>query len=215
MKFATLTLGGDKKRAEYLQSDGNYDLVKMHEDMSEGLHKMIMALKKRFGRFHYFKVVEPHQDGVPHYHILFVGNACIPRHFLGAMEKLWQQHYGFGWVKLNRIRWADRRHAINYILKYLTKNPKKPGFRKRLFTVSKGSLEPTHKKQWEITQIILGRVDDTGQIIEETIPEPVHGDLIEIQGPGHTIHLMTRADYIDMRMNVHLTTLIERRHEHA
>ena len=192
MKFCTLTFGGKEKRKEYLLNysgrDENgkpipiYDFTKMYEDMSEAFHKLIMALKKSWGKFHYFRVHEPHKDGIPHFHILFVGNNIIPMGFRDHIEQLWRFRYKFGFIKLNskenpkqRVRFNNRKHAINYILKYMTKDIVTAGKYKRVFSASVGSMQKTQKMEWDYMQVIFGRVTDSGEIIEEVIPEMEHG----------------------------------------
>ncbi len=64
--------------------------------MNHNYHKLIRALKKRYGHFHYLKVVEPHGDGFPHFHVLLVGPGIAPKAVLQTIRDLWVDKYGMG-----------------------------------------------------------------------------------------------------------------------
>lgn len=155
-----------------------YDLTAMYDFMMASFNKLRTALMKRFGKFMYFRIYEPHLDGVPHLHVLFVGDAVIPKNFLEAMTNLWSK-YGLGYVQLAAIKdkngkviknFKGVKHAVNYLLKYMTKGVKKAGRYKRVFSCSQKTLMPLSKKDWRSMKIIMGVVDDTGQdFVEEVI----------------------------------------------
>lgn len=155
-----------------------YDLTAMYDFMMSSFNKLRTALMKRFGKFMYFRIYEPHMDGVPHLHVLFVGDAVIPKNFLEAMANLWSK-YGLGFVRLNVIKdkkgkpiknFKGVKHAVNYLLKYMTKGVKKAGRYRRVFSCSRATLMPLSKKDWKSMKIIMGFVDDEGKdFVEEVV----------------------------------------------
>jgi hypothetical protein len=197
VKFATLTFGGSEKRADYVVRDsvtGNvkgqiingkacpvYDATRIYDEMMQAFNRLRTALVKHFGKFMYFRVYELHKDGVPHLHVLFAGKAVIPKSFYTVMQDLWTK-YGMGFVKLNVIRdkngrvitrFSDARHAVNYLMKYMTKpqNIKTAGKYKRVFSSSRGALMPVQKKDWLRMQVIMGTFDDNGDCHEKVVAE--------------------------------------------
>lgn len=209
LKFATLTFGGEQDRkpfrvrekkydkwgdcycGDYLtQQVWNskkkafrtayvYDVVKMYEIMSEKFSMLIEALRIHYPGFHYFRICENHVDGVPHFHVLFAGNSIIPKGFLDRVTLLWRHKYSLGFVKVNNVKFSDANHAINYLLKYLTKDIKSVGKYKRIFSASKGSLQKKGQKQWVNSTVIYGRTYPGGHR-EYTLDE--HLDTIEMDG---------------------------------
>ena len=155
-----------------------YDLTAMYDFMMAAFNKLRTALMKRFGKFMYFRIYEPHLDGVPHLHVLFVGESVIPKNFIEAIQKLWAK-YGLGFVRLNVIRdkngkviknFKGVKHAVNYLLKYMTKGVKKAGRYRRVFSCSQKTLMPLSKKDWKSMKIIMGVVNDEGNdFVEEVI----------------------------------------------
>lgn len=163
-----------------------YDLTAMYDFMMVGFNRLRTALVKRFGKFRYFRIYEPHMDGVPHLHVLFVGDAVIPKSFLAAMTKLWSK-YGLGFVQLATIKdkkgkvirsFKGVKHAVNYLFKYMTKGVKKAGRYRRVFSCSQKTLMPLVKKDWKKMKIIMGVVDDHGtDFVEEVVCDSaVKGD---------------------------------------
>lgn len=197
VKFATLTFGGKEKRAGYIVRNNEtgeqqsqwingqkypvYDATRMYDEMMENFNRLRTALVKHFGRFMYFRVYELHKDGVPHLHVLFAGANIIPKSFYDVLQKLWKK-YDMGFVKLNVIRdrngrvitrFNDARHAVNYLMKYMSKpeNIKTTGKYKRVFSSSRGALMPVQKKEWIQMQVIMGSFDDNGECQEKVIAE--------------------------------------------
>lgn len=198
LKMATLTFGGMDAREPFVIKNSVtgkplttvildkhnqkktvciYDAKAMYEEMMKAFNKLRTALVKRFGKFHYFRIHEPHLDGVPHLHVLFAGKNIVPKSFLDVITKLWAK-YGLGFVKLNAIRdkhgklikkFNDAQHAVNYLLKYMTKGVKTAGPYKRAFSSSRGALKPIEKKEWERMEIIFGSVEDNGNVVEEVL----------------------------------------------
>jgi len=150
------------KRDKKFKTRPVYNEKAMHEAMNVAFHKMIRALKKKYGNFHYFKICELHEDGVPHFHVLFAGNAIIPKSILNSIEKLWQKKYGLGHVKVNCVKFRNKKHAVNYMLKYITKDIQQVGKYKRIFTASRHSLTKIIKKEWLMVKVKIGRVTDQG-----------------------------------------------------
>ena len=158
-KFLTLTCGGREYRDTHTE-------IEAYEDMQKCFHKLIRALKKRFGDFFYLKVTEKHKDGYPHMHILLSGRSVMPQTILEAIEKLWRYKYGLGFVKLVVIR-KGFRAGIKYITKYLVKDldNSTPGIQsmgryKRIFSASKGALMRMETKSidWLAHEMKVGYV---------------------------------------------------------
>lgn len=166
-----------RKVGQYITGP-RYDVTAMYDYMMTSFNKLRTALVKHYGKFMYFRVYEPHQDGVPHLHVLFIGDAVIPKSFLETMSKLWSK-YGLGFVQLAAIKdkngkpirnFKDVKHAVNYLLKYMTKDVKKAGRYRRVFSCSQKTLLPLSKKDWKDMKIIMGVVDDVGKdFIEEVV----------------------------------------------
>ena len=68
----------------------------VYDIMTESFHKLIRALKKQYGEFHYFRVNELQKDGTPHFHVLLAGNAIIPKDILDSIEDKWRGHLWYG-----------------------------------------------------------------------------------------------------------------------
>ena len=198
LKFLTLTFAGqeERQRLHDIVESHNRELLKKRERdelkdseqnvadtkdqkiwsypeivydiMTESFHKLIRALKKQYGEFHYFRVNELQKDGTPHFHVLLAGNAIIPKDILDSIENKWVGIYGMGYVRINCIKFRDKKHAVRYMLKYITKDIKKPGKRKRIFTTSRHALLKVDKPNWLAVEVYIGRVDDNG-IHEEKV----------------------------------------------
>jgi hypothetical protein len=178
-KFLTLTFGGKEARQEMEEQvmkhnkkgNGSVSLqLFIYNIMIKNFHKLIRALKKRYGNFHYFRVCELHKDDIPHFHILFAGDAIIPKEILDSIEKLWRFRYGMGFVKINCVKFKNKKHAISYMLKYITKDIQKVGKWKRIFSASRNALARIIKTEWLMVKVNIGKVTDTG-IKEMTIDE--------------------------------------------
>jgi hypothetical protein len=214
-KFATLTFGGTEARQEYIiryDSDGQpvYDVTAMYDKMMYVFNNMRRSLSRKFGKFMYFRVHEPHKDGVPHLHVLFAGKNVVPKSFYTELARLWELG-GLGWVKLSAIRdrngrviksFNDAKHAVNYLCKYLTKGMLSAGKYKRIFSSSRGALMPIQKKEWEVMEIIMGRVDDKGNCIEEVCP--IDQAIVDVQ------HTMFRAPWDETPPPNVLETIMDR-----
>lgn len=155
-----------------------YDRTRMYDVMVQCWNKLRTALVKRYGKFQYFRIHEAHSDGVPHFHVLFAGKAVAPKSFADTLARLWKK-YGLGFVKINLIKdhkgrpcrgFQDLKHAINYLLKYITKGITSAGKWKRVFTCSQKTLMPLEKGEWDRMEIVMGRFDDKGNCIEEVMP---------------------------------------------
>jgi hypothetical protein len=168
-KFLTLTYPGQDFRSRFTPEQAL-------EQMSSSWNKLRTAIKKKYGKFQYFKILEPQKDGYPHFHILLVGKNIAHKSILQYIENLWRDHYLMGFVRLNVIT-NDVKHGIRYATKYLTKGEQLPeGQRRnikryaRLFTASRGSLMPVEKKDYQIYgQVVFGQALDDG-FHEQEIP---------------------------------------------
>lgn len=132
VKMVTLTCPG----ADYRKSDpcnthtscytGNHSPWDAYVDMKRHFDKLIRAMRKTLGNFLYVCVVERHQDGYPHFHVVFAGKCMIPKSVQPYIENLWRFTYGMGFIKVSGSRkFKSVKHALNYCLKYVKKNPGK------------------------------------------------------------------------------------------
>jgi len=151
-KFLTLTYPGSTRRS------GKHP-AEIYAEMAEAFQKTIKMLRRKYGKFHYFRLVEPQRDGTPHFHVLLVGKSVAPKSFLQSVEHFWRNVYDMGFCKLNAVRFQDQLHAIRYMLKYVTKNIKKVGFKKRVFTASRSALSVTRKSSFRVCHVYQGPVD--------------------------------------------------------
>ena len=89
----------------------------------------------------YATKVEFHENGWPHFHIIFLSKRYLPRELI---DHLW----GYGWTKVDRIK----QESFESLLKYVTKHPSLPEWvlerkRLRIFQTSHGFLLPDEKKK--------------------------------------------------------------------
>jgi hypothetical protein len=133
-KLLTLTYPGGARRFRTSPDQAR-------REMASSFHKLIRALKKHLGPFHHLKVFEPHEDGMPHLHVLIVGDAIRPKYVLTMIEDLWRFTYGMGFVRLNKTN--DLIHAVRYITKYLTKGADK--LAGQFWSASRGALDRVWK----------------------------------------------------------------------
>ena len=87
--------------------------------MKKNWNKLVTALRKRLGAFHYVWVTEPQQDGYPHLHVLVAGQAVYKPEVLKLIEDLWRKKYHMGFVKLKSTDW--KKGGIDGLSRYLTK----------------------------------------------------------------------------------------------
>jgi hypothetical protein len=172
IKFLTLTYGGLTARL-------GKSIVEMYNEMTKAFHKLIRAIKKSYGDFHYFRIVEQHKDGVPHFHVMLVGNNVIPKDILDSIRSLWCGTYRLGFVWINTIKFKNQKHAINYMLKYMSKDLKNIAklksdlYKKRIFTASQGALLKKVKPEWGFMKVFIGSVNDKGIHEVEIKPDQV------------------------------------------
>jgi hypothetical protein len=145
-KFMTLTAPGESYRSGHTHIEA---VVLLRDNF----HKLMMAMKKRWGAYHYLCVVEAHRDGWPHLHALLVNNELkpIPKPILTWLLKVWIGKYGMGRVRLTAKVWdkdsrrwvapRDPWKAIYYATKYMTKSFTNYGL-KKAYTCSRDALGP-------------------------------------------------------------------------
>lgn len=153
LKFLTLTCGGREIRE-------NFSPLEVYEQMVKAWDRLVKFLRGRYGFFHYFRVCELHKDGYPHFHVLLAGKNVIPKELLSDIEWSWQEVSEMGFVKINtglkKQGFNDVKHAINYMLKYISKNIQKVGKNKRIFTASRGALLKIDKLVCKSMLVYLG-----------------------------------------------------------
>jgi hypothetical protein len=140
-KLLTLTCPGHEYRMKTSKDDA-------YKDLQEGYTKLVKALRHR-GWFEYLRVVEPQQDGFPHFHVLLVGHGIRRKEILQEIVKLWSGIYGLGFIKLNALKRGEGHgieNAIKYVLKYLFKGPYQgEKVRMRVYATSKGAMAKWEK----------------------------------------------------------------------
>ncbi len=129
------------------------DVLACWETQGKKWNKMRTYIAKKYGRFDYLRVVEPHKKGGwPHMHVLIKG--CVIDKKIVKMVTKW----GFGWnMECQRISTKD---ASEYISKYLTKewpNAKADVLRQasktRIVSVSRGMPAIFRAEtEWEVVQ---------------------------------------------------------------
>jgi len=126
---------------------GNADPEHCARYMAQAWNKLRTALRKYYGNFLYLRVVELHEDGYPHYHILLVGESIAPKSVLEHVTRLWRK-YGLGFVKLNVIKDCDKgiRKTVSYVLKYMFKAPPIFDAPIRRYSAARGALQPLEKR---------------------------------------------------------------------
>lgn len=60
-----------------------------YDAMAKGWNRLVSAIKRKYGNIEFFKVVEPHEDGYPHLHILLWTKEYIP---FAWIQKLWVKY---------------------------------------------------------------------------------------------------------------------------
>lgn len=125
-KLITLTVSNslwDSPRAAY-------------EGTKSKVTELAVKLRRKFGEFEYFKVLEVTKAGWPHYHLI-VRSEYIPQRTISAM---WAQLTGATIVDVRRIK--KHRDVYFYVVKYLAKQRYIPWTTRRV-SWSKNFFLPT------------------------------------------------------------------------
>lgn len=148
-KFLTLTVPGRLYRRSKTPAQAL-------EEMNFAFNRLRTAMRKKYGWFAFFRILEQQQDGYPHFHVLLAGHNIASKEILDYIEFLWVREYQLGFVRLNVIT-NDLIHGVRYLTKYLTKKGTKKIGRlnikrfSRLFSCSRGALQaPEKKKKYDI-----------------------------------------------------------------
>jgi hypothetical protein len=139
-KFFTFTAPGNPWRQ-------NHTPEQVLEIMQKNFNKLMTNIRRVYGDVDYFRVTEKHKSGYPHFHVLFVGLSIRPWSFKKFIERLWRVKYGMGFIKAKVI--YDFDHGVNYLCKYLTKSMEAIKKHQRIFSSSRGALQPMIKKKSE------------------------------------------------------------------
>jgi hypothetical protein len=135
--------------------------------MQENFNRLMTAIRKRYGRMYYLRVTEPHKDGIPHLHVLFVSAKIQEKKFLKYIESLWCGLYRMGFVKAKVI--YDLTHGVYYITKYLTKGITSLKKHQRIFSTGRNTIMKKIKKEnkWiGCRNVVFGCMEDDGKIYE-------------------------------------------------
>lgn len=159
VKLLTLTCPGKDYRSTRTPREA-------YTEMARCFDKLIRALKKKHGAFHYFRVREFHEDGYPHFHVILSGVNIAPKEVLRDIRSLWQGAYKMGNVDIQVRKYGQTvEKAIKYILKYIQKEPAiRADFnRVRLFTASRNALDKDRRKRqnWLYHRFQFGMIDET------------------------------------------------------
>jgi len=116
------------------------------EILRKNQNKLLSALLKRYGKFHFLCVAEPHKSGYPHLHLLLVSENIANEKPLKFVRHLWIEKYHMGFVKVtvkNKGKLIkDARQGIVYATKYMSKGLENFGYNKKLYSCSSGALAP-------------------------------------------------------------------------
>lgn len=172
LKHLILTLPGKEWRL-------GKDPEEAVEVLLKNLNKLNTAIRKQFGFYDYFWVVE-WKRGFPHLHMLMVGRAIVPRELLGFIKRIWLGKYGMGYVKLRSRRrefskelkkWvtvenSDVRGQVGYLCKYLGKDLIGEGVHgKHHFGASRGALAAVGVVRPKTGWFLMGQM--SGRTIQE------------------------------------------------
>lgn len=171
-KMLTLTYPGLSPIDYPKYNRTEYTPAEAYDQMSSKWNNLLAALRRKYGKFYYFKIVERQRDGYPHFHILMVGEAIIPKDILSYIRSLWCAKYRMGFADLGATsKFKNYKHAIRYTTKYLMKTDVKkiPGrfnIKKgaRLFSASRGAIEKMarNQKKYNDYQIFFGSAGPDG-----------------------------------------------------
>ena len=146
------------------------------------------AYRNRYGRPHFYRVLDPHADGKPHLHFAMNWNLTIPRINTGEKLHDWMKRlspeaqefqqlamrYGFGPMMSSEHPNRGAGGVANYMGNYMAKVRKKQWVRKgatfsRIVDCSKGWLPPVqrHKHRWTISYNEESNEKPTTEIICE------------------------------------------------
>lgn len=105
--FLTLTVGQATRTP-----DGAYD------DMKKAWNSLKTWWAKKYPNMKFFRVVELHKSGFPHFHVLLIAAPYIAQQ---AVMKHWARLLGQDFAKVDIRKVKNTEHAINYVTKYLFK----------------------------------------------------------------------------------------------
>lgn len=91
------------------------DPRKAYDGTKGKVTQLAIRLRRKFGEFEYFKVLEVTKNGWPHYHLI-VRSEYIPQ---TVISKLWRELTGAHIVDVRKIR--KSRDVYFYVVKYLSK----------------------------------------------------------------------------------------------
>jgi hypothetical protein len=178
VKHLTLTAPGNPWRKEHTPEQ----ILKV---MQINFNKLMTALRKYYGKIYYLRVTEPHLDGVPHFHVLFVSPAIWRKSFGSHVASLWNTKYKMGFVKAKIVHGLE--HGLHYITKYLTKGITSIKKYQRIFSSARNTLQMKKKKnnKWLHRNLVFGFVDANGEIWEKEIGEDLQQFMSEIEQFTH------------------------------
>ena len=95
-----------------------------YDDMRESWNALATWWRKAYPKMKFFRVVELHADGFPHFHMLLIGAPWI------AQKKIAEQWAGLlgqahAIVDIRKVKGDE--HAVRYVTKYLLKQSEKAG----------------------------------------------------------------------------------------
>jgi hypothetical protein len=165
--------------------------------LQKGWNRLNSWLKRRFGEFSYFKVLEITRAGRPHFHVLISGVKWIDQK---ELSDLWSK-YGCGEiVYVKRVYSRNNLKMSAYVMKYVNKTLNEADRRysavlfasnKRLFAMSKGCQ----------TMVNVGRLppENKGFSFEGSVMERDVIEFCDEKGVRIEAYMVIEADFEDYR----------------
>ena len=108
--FLTLTVAHDKTPKE------------AYDDMRDAWNDLATWWRKKYPQMKFFRVVELHADGFPHFHMLLIGAPFIAQK---KIAEQWARLLGQAHAIVDIRKVKGDEHAVRYVTKYLLKQSEK------------------------------------------------------------------------------------------
>lgn len=172
-KFLSLTPPGKEYRATHTPEETAYEMQKCWR-------LLLQCLRRKYGSFEFFWVMELQGDGYPHMHVLMVGKGIRPKGIQEFIRERWSGRYGMGFIDIRarrgkfnkRLRkwdvynFGDARKAINYMLAYVEGGLEWIDDDKHVFGYSAGALGVLSAAEESGRHVVMVQVCK-GQVMED------------------------------------------------
>lgn len=139
---------------------------KAYKVMAAGWNKLLAAMKRKFGKVEFFKVVEPHKkDDYPHFHAILWIKKYIPFEWI---QNKWMKYEIGKFVNINNKtdEFQSVNHVANYVTKYLLKTVGKDvSWFKRWSQSRRFLMKPERIKWW--TDYTIHKLDSVDWLYDE------------------------------------------------